>query len=86
MPYVIYTVGMDVEWDEDDSQAFLEAFGLKLKLERVKRGLSQAEFAALIGVHRTFLGQLERGQRGTNIRELPRIAQALGVEPAALLP
>jgi DNA-binding XRE family transcriptional regulator len=53
---------------------------LNLRLERTKRGLSQEEFGDLIGVHRTFVGQLERGQRGTDIRELPGIAKALGVK------
>lgn len=47
------------------------ALGLNLKLERVKRGITQKEFAALIGVHRTFMGQLEWGHRGVNIVELP---------------
>lgn len=70
----------------DEGQAFLNAFGLMLKLERVKRGMNQDEFGELIGMHRTFVGQLERGQRGINIRELPRIARGLGIEPAALLP
>ena len=72
--------------DADEGQAFLLAFGLALKLERVKRGMTQNEFADLIGVHRTFEGQLERGQRGINVRELPRIARSLGMEPAQLIP
>lgn len=70
----------------EERQAFVHAFGLGLTLERVKRGLTQDEFADLIGVHRTFAGQLERGQRGINIRELPRIARALDMEPADLIP
>lgn len=83
---VTYRVGMATGRDRDDGRAFLKAFGLGLKLERVKRGLSQDEFADLIGMHRTFEGQLERGQRGMNIVELPRIARALGVKPSALIP
>lgn len=48
--------------------------------------MTQQEFADLIGVHRTFMGQLGRGQRGVNIIELPRIAQGLGVKPSDLIP
>lgn len=85
-PVFSYRVGMATAKDADEGRAFLLAFGLGLKLERVKRGLTQDEFADLIGVHRTFAGQLERGQRGINVRELPRIARALGMETAQLIP
>lgn len=85
-PFFSYRVGMARARDTDEGQAFLRAFGLGLKLERVKRGMTQDEFADLIGAHRTFVGQLERGQRGINVRELPRIARALGMEPAELIP
>lgn len=83
---VVYRLGMAVGQSDDERQAFLQAFGLNLKLERTKRGLSQEEFADLIGVHRTFEGQLERGQRGVHVAELPRIARALGVKPGDLIP
>jgi transcriptional regulator with XRE-family HTH domain len=77
---------MAVGQSDDERKAFLQAFGLNLKLERTKRGLSQEEFADLIGVHRTFEGQLERGRRGVHISELPRIARVLGVKPGDLIP
>jgi DNA-binding XRE family transcriptional regulator len=86
MQPVIYRLGMAMGVETEERHAFLRAFGLNLKLERVKRGLSQEEFAELIGLHRTFYGQLERGQRGVNIVELPRIAHVLGVEPGHLIP
>jgi transcriptional regulator with XRE-family HTH domain len=72
--------------DRDERRAFLAAFGQFLKIERVKRGMSQAEFADLIGVHRTFMGLLERGRRGTNIAELPRLVGSLGLKPRDLIP
>jgi DNA-binding XRE family transcriptional regulator len=81
-----YRVGMATARDAEEGRAFLRAFGLGLKLERIKRGMTQDEFADLIGVHRTFVGQLERGQRGINVRELPRIARALGIPVHALVP
>ncbi len=74
------------EEGSDDPDAYVRAFGKTLHLERVRRRLSQEEFAELIGVHRTFLGQMERGQRGCNIDRLPAIARGLGCQPGDLLP
>lgn len=71
---------------DDDGRRALRAFGLNLKLERVKRGLTQAEFADLLGMHRTFIGQLERGQRGCHILEFIHMVDVLGVRPEQLLP
>jgi hypothetical protein len=45
MTSFIYRLGMATGRDTDEGRAFLQAFGLGLKLERVKRGLSQDEFA-----------------------------------------
>lgn len=82
----IYRAGMATAVDPDNDRAYLKAFALNLKLKRVARGLSQDEFGELVGLHRTFVGQLERGQRGLNIVRLPGIAAALGVRAAELLP
>jgi DNA-binding XRE family transcriptional regulator len=86
MPEFVYQAGMVVGRDSDDRRAYLAAFGRNLKIQRTKLGLSQEQFADLIGMHRTFVGQLERGQHGVNVAELPKIAQALGVCQADLLP
>lgn len=63
----------------------LRDFGTNLKLERVRRRMNQAEFGKLIGLHRTFVGQLERGQRGCNLIEFVHIVNVLAVEPQTLL-
>jgi transcriptional regulator with XRE-family HTH domain len=38
-----------------------------------------------IGIHWTFLGQVERGQRNLNLHNLLKIAKGLGVDPASLV-
>jgi transcriptional regulator with XRE-family HTH domain len=86
MAQFAYRVGMGLGRHRDPRRAYLTAFGRNLKVQRVSRGLSQEQFGALIGLNRTFVGQLERGQRGINIVELPGIARALGVRQADLLP
>jgi transcriptional regulator with XRE-family HTH domain len=65
---------------------YLREFGLRLKLLRVRSGMTQEELADRAGMHRTFIGLLERGESGTNVERLVDLAHALGVEPAELLP
>ncbi len=82
----VYRLDMVIERDRDERRAFLTAFGRFLKIERVKRGMTQQEFADLLGLDRTFVGLLERGRSGTNIAELPRMARGLGLKPRDLIP
>jgi transcriptional regulator with XRE-family HTH domain len=65
--------------DKDDAARFLAAFGMRIKLLRIRRGLTQAQFAERASLDRTFVGFVERGQRGVNITELPGLAAAAGV-------
>jgi transcriptional regulator with XRE-family HTH domain len=57
----------------------LKAFGLRIKLLRVSRGWSQEQLAEAAGMHRTFVGQVERGQRGLNVLGLWRLAGAFNI-------
>jgi transcriptional regulator with XRE-family HTH domain len=57
----------------------LKAFGLRMKLLRVSRGWSQEQLAEAAGMHRTFVGQVERGQRGLNVLGLWKLAGAFGI-------
>jgi transcriptional regulator with XRE-family HTH domain len=59
--------------------------GRNLRAYREARGLSQEAFADLVGVHRTYMGGLERGERNITLKSLERIAERLGVEPLSLL-
>lgn len=52
---------------------------------RTERGLSQEELAEAAGVHRTYIGMLERGEKNVTIYNIERIARALEVHPASLL-
>lgn len=59
--------------------------GQRLRAVRTAAGLSQEEFADRLGIHRTYIGGLERGERNVTLRTVERIADRLGVEAITLL-
>jgi len=59
--------------------------GRSLRRYRQEHGLSQEAFADLVGVHRTYMGGLERGERNLTLRSLERIAALIDVDPLELL-
>ncbi len=59
--------------------------GDNLRAYRTAQGLSQEAFADVLGVHRTYMGGVERGERNLTLKSVERIADRLGVDPLALL-
>ena len=59
--------------------------GQNLRRYRLERGLSQEKFALALGVHRTYVGGLGRGERNVSLRSLERSADRLGVTAGSLL-
>lgn len=62
-----------------------ERFGLNLSQARLETGLSQEEVGVRASLHRTAVGQLERGERTARVDTLIKLAGALGIDPAVLL-
>lgn len=62
-----------------------EIFANNLRRMRVARGLSQDELAALAGLHRTYVGSVERGERNITLESIERLAGALEVNPVVML-
>jgi len=56
-----------------------------LRAERAARGLSQEQLADLAGLHRTYVGSVERAERNVSLDNIDRLARALGLDIAALL-
>ena len=52
---------------------------------RVDQGLSQELLAERAGLHRTYVGSIERAERNVSIDNIQKLAQALATTPAALL-
>jgi transcriptional regulator with XRE-family HTH domain len=65
--------------------ALVTVFAANVRRRRLELGLSQEELAEAAGVHRTYVGMLERGEKNVTIYNIERIALALHVEPASLL-
>ena len=69
----------------DKKIELLEKFGEKVREERLKRGLSQEEFAARAGVHRTYIGMIERGEKNITLLNIEKVAKALDLSIDKLL-
>ena len=59
--------------------------GRNLRAYRLERGLSQEAFADQLGVHRTCMGGVERGERNLTLKSLEKMAEQIGVEALTLL-
>jgi transcriptional regulator with XRE-family HTH domain len=59
--------------------------GRNLRACRQAKGLSQEAFADVLGVHRTYMGAVERGERNLTLKSIERIAERIDVDPLMLL-
>lgn len=64
----------------------LEKFGQKMQKVRQSNDITQEELAARLGMHRTYIGLIERGERNPTVRTLYKISKALKVQASELLP
>jgi len=63
----------------------LKIIGNNIRYYRQKAGLSQERLAELCGLHRTYVGAVERGERNVSALNIAKIADALKTEPYILL-
>ena len=61
------------------AQDIRKTFGNRVQALRKLRNISQERLAHTIGVHRTYLGFVERGERNPTLTKIEKIAKALGV-------
>lgn len=59
-------------------------FGNRVRQLRKSRSWSQEEFAHRVGLDRSYMGGVERGERNVSLENICLIAKALSVSPAEL--
>jgi transcriptional regulator with XRE-family HTH domain len=59
--------------------------GLRIRRLRIRRGYTQESFADTCGLHRNFMGAVERGEQNLTLKTLRIIATGLGTNMAKLL-
>ena len=59
--------------------------GLNITIIREQRGLTQEKLAELAGLHRAYIGQIERGEKNIGLRNLEKISKALNVDIRVLV-
>ena len=57
----------------------LKSFGNKVRQERLKRKLSREKFAELVGLHRTYIGMVERGEKNITLKNTEKITKAFEI-------
>ena len=60
-------------------------FGDAVRSHRLALGLSQEDLASRAGVHRTYVGMIERGEKNITLRNIEKVAGALRIPIHKLL-
>ena len=60
-------------------------FGQTIRRERLEKDISQEDLAARAGLHRNYVGALERGEYNMRLLVILKLTEALEVQPSALL-
>lgn len=81
---MIRTVRIVPRLTEHQVQSAREAFGLAVRTLRLSKDWSQEDLAEESGLHRNYVGGIERGERNVGIDNVHRLAAALGVQPVRL--
>jgi len=62
-----------------------KALGKRLRRIRKELGYSQESLADEVGLHRTYIGSIERGEQNVSLDNIVKIAKTLKVKPSQLL-
>lgn len=63
----------------EDYRAVLKHIGLKFRVERTKKHLSQERFAELANVHTNYIGKIERGEQNLTVKKLVELVNSLEI-------
>lgn len=66
-------------------EPILVKFGKQVRKVRLKQGLSQEELAEKAGLHRTYIGMIERAEKNITLLNIEKLAKALDISIVDLL-
>lgn len=69
---------------QDTTFIRLRKFGKAVRRARQRAGLSQEDFAEVAGIHRNYVGQIERAEVNVSFENLVRLSRATGLKLSAL--
>ena len=58
----------------------LKRFGLTIKRLRESKGISQEKLGEISDLHRTYIGMIERAERNITLKNIEKLAKALGTD------
>ncbi len=69
----------------DPKHTIINIFGQNVRFYRSKLNISQEELAYRAGLHRTYIGMIERGEKNITLLNIEKIANALGIKIEVLV-
>jgi len=63
----------------------LNKFGNRIKELRIEKDLTQEQFAELSGLHKNYIGMVERGERNPSLKNIEVIANAFNISISKLM-
>ena len=66
-------------------EKILTLFGARLKCLRQEKDLTQEQFALKCGLHKNYIGMVERGERNPSLLNIAKIAKSLEIPISDLL-
>lgn len=66
-------------------ESILVRFGNRVRSIRISQGISQETLADRAGLHRTYIGMVERAEKNLSLNNIEKIANALGVSVSELM-
>ncbi len=61
------------------NKKLLKQFGARVREERLKQEISQEKLGELAGVHRTYIGMIERAEKNITLTNMEKVSKALRV-------